>query len=157
MPGVSEGRGRSRCGDYVDARGRREPVLVEGAGSVELAVANDDAAGIQYLAFVFVDDLVGGEESGRPPEPRGVPMHGGVAEDTRVDALSLAQRSAQLTAYHRLPEEGDSSPSSRARSTASVRLCTLSLAYTWRRWALIVLWETNSSAAISGPRRLVGR
>ena len=41
--------------------------------------------------------------------------------------------------------------------TASVRLCTPSLAYMLRRWALIVFWDTNSSAAISGPRRLVGR
>ena len=57
----------------------------------------------------------------------------------------------------RLSEEGESRPSSRARFTASARLCTPSLAYTLRKWVLIVLSDTNSSAAISGPRRLVGR
>jgi hypothetical protein len=57
----------------------------------------------------------------------------------------------------RLSEEGESRPSSRARFTASARLCTPSLAYTLRKWVLIVFSDTNSSAAISGAGRLVGR
>ncbi|MFZ0385707.1 MAG: hypothetical protein WAL22_08590, partial [Solirubrobacteraceae bacterium] len=40
---------------------------------------------------------------------------------------------------------GDSRPSSRARFTASARLCTPSLAYTLRKWVLIVFSDTNSS------------
>jgi hypothetical protein len=55
--GLDEGRG-GLCGDvYMNTRRRRELVLVEGAGSVEPAVANHHAFGIQYLAFVLVDDL----------------------------------------------------------------------------------------------------
>jgi hypothetical protein len=72
-------------------------------------------------------------------------------------ALNLARYRADGGQDQRLSEDGDSSPSSRARSTAPARLCTPSLAYMLRRWALIVLWDTNSSAAISGARRLVGR
>ena len=73
--------------------------------------------------------------------------------------LGICARAAPADggADQRLSEEGDSSPSSRARLTASARLCTPSLAYMLRRWALIVFSDTNSSAAISGPRRLVGR
>ena len=77
--------------------------------------------------------------------------------DSRARALSLARRRADGGVDQRLSEEGDSSPSSRARLTASARLCTPSLAYTLRRWVLIVFSDTNSSAAISGARRLVGR
>jgi len=53
--------------------------------------------------------------------------------------------------------EGASSPRARARATVSVRRCVPSLAYRCRRWVLTVLCETYSSAAISGPVRLVGR
>ena len=74
-----------------------------------------------------------------------------------LGAVSPARRRADGGLDQRLSEEGDSSSSSRARLTASARLCTPSLAYMLRRWALIVFSDTNSSAAISGPRRLVGR
>ncbi len=76
---------------------------------------------------------------------------------TRLGALSLARRPADGGLDQRLREEGDSRPSSRARLTASARLCTPSLAYTLRRCVRIVFSDTNSSAAISGARRLVGR
>ena len=74
-----------------------------------------------------------------------------------LGTLSLARRRSDSGLDQGLREEGDSSPSSRARLTASARLCTPSLAYMLRRWALIVFSDTNSSDAISGPRRLVGR
>ena len=75
----------------------------------------------------------------------------------RIEGLSLSRRAADGDPGQRLSEEGESRPSSRARFTASARLCTPSLAYTLRKWVLIVLSDTNSSAAISGAGRLVGR
>ena len=60
-------------------------------------------------------------------------------------------------AAQRLRAPGASRPSSRARLTASARLCTPSLAYTLRMCVRIVFSDTNSSAAISDARRLVGR
>jgi hypothetical protein len=56
-----------------------------------------------------------------------------------------------------LRTEGASRPRARARSTASWRLWTPSLAYRWRRWVLTVFTERNSSLAISCTVRWVGR
>jgi hypothetical protein len=53
--------------------------------------------------------------------------------------------------------EDASRPRAGADSTASVRLCTPSLAYGLRRWVLTVVVETDSSLAISGADRYVGR
>jgi len=53
--------------------------------------------------------------------------------------------------------EGASRPRVRADSTASARLWTPSLAYRLRMWVLTVLVETDSSPAISGADRWVGR
>jgi len=60
-------------------------------------------------------------------------------------------------ARYRLRGVGASRPRSRARSTACARVWTPSLAYMRRVWVLIVLTDTTSSEAISGPGRLVGR
>jgi hypothetical protein len=49
-----------------------------------------------------------------------------------------------------------SRPRSRARSTASVRLCAPSLSQMWRMWVFTVLVERKTSAAISGAVRFVG-
>src|SRR5262249_6647985 len=57
--------------------------------------------------------------------------------DPQVGALSWAALLGRLL-RQRLSEEGDSSPSSRARVTASARLWTPSLAYTLRRCDPIV-------------------
>jgi hypothetical protein len=81
----------------------------------------------------------------RPPTPTG------------IGALGPARRPVDAGAGQCLSEEGDSRPSSRARVTAAARLCTSSLAYTLRMCVLIVFSDTNSSAAISGAERLVGR
>ena len=59
--------------------------------------------------------------------------------------------------HHRFRKDGDNRPSSRARLTASARLCTPSFAYTLRRCVRIVFSDTNSYDAISGARRLVGK
>ena len=56
-----------------------------------------------------------------------------------------------------LSGEGASRPRSRARATVSARRCVPSLAYMWRMCVLTVLCETDSSFAISGMDRLVGR
>ena len=95
----------------------------------------------------------------RPPCPpnRSANSSDGYRLATGLGTLSLARRRSDSGLDQGLREEGDSSPSSRARLTASARLCTPSLAYMLRRWALIVFSDTKSSAAISGPRRLVGR
>ena len=53
--------------------------------------------------------------------------------------------------------EGASNPRVRARSTASWRLWTPSLAYRWRLWVPTVFTDRNSSAAISWVVRWVGR
>ena len=70
---------------------------------------------------------------------------------------SLARGPTDGDPGQRPSEEGESRPSSRARVTASARLCTPSLVYALRKWVLIVFSDTNSSAAISGAGRLVGR
>ena len=53
--GVDERQRGLRDGVHVEARGWRDQVLVEGAGSIKLAVADHDASGLEYLAFVLVD------------------------------------------------------------------------------------------------------
>src|SRR6516162_10802287 len=60
-------------------------------------------------------------------------------------------------ASQRWGAEGASRPRARADSTAPARLCAPSLAYRLRRWVLTVLGETDSSPAISGADRWVGR
>ena len=71
--------------------------------------------------------------------------------------LEPAGRAADAGPDQRRDVGGASRPRSRARLTASARLCTPSFAYTLRMWVLIVFSDTNSSDAISGARRLVGR
>jgi hypothetical protein len=81
----------------------------------------------------------------------------GADQVVRIEGLSPARGPNDGDPGQCLSEEGDSRPSSRARFTASARLCTPSLAYTLRKWVLIVFSDTNSSAAISGAGRLVDR
>jgi hypothetical protein len=72
---------------------------------------------------------------------------------SQAEAARLVRRDAP---YARRTE-GASRPRARARSTASWRLWTPSLAYRWRRWVLTVFTERNSSLAISCTVRWVGR
>jgi len=76
---------------------------------------------------------------------------------SRVLPRRRTHRDKCAVQFWRLSGVGDSRPSSRARVTASARLCTPSFAYTLRRCVLTVFSDTNSSAAISEARRLVGR
>src|SRR6516165_12200012 len=81
----------------------------------------------------------------------------GYPSQTRIEDLSPGAGRLTGGPDQRLGEEGASSPSSRARLTASPRLCTPSFVYTLRKWVRIVFSDTNSSPAISGAGRLVGR
>lgn len=56
-----------------------------------------------------------------------------------------------------VPGGGASSPRARARATASVRPCTPSLRNRWRMCVRTVVTDTDSSWAISGTDKLVGR
>jgi len=71
--------------------------------------------------------------------------------------LAAPARGLPRLTGQRCRAEGASMPRARADSTASARLCALSLAYRLRRWVLTVLVDTDSSPAISGADKWVGR
>src|SRR5271155_157432 len=80
-----------------------------------------------------------------------------VRDGCRVhDAMVKGCPVLAVRAYARRTD-GASRPKARARSTASWRPGTPSLAYRWRRWVLTVFAERNSSLAISCTVRWVGR
>ena len=80
-----------------------------------------------------------------------------LAGESQDSASSAGERPRGPGLSQRWGAEGASRPRARADPTASARLCAPSLAYRLRRWVLTVLVETDSSRAISGADRWVGR
>jgi len=108
-----------------------------------------------FMMRVSRADLSGAEPA---PEPAGDASSPNLALGPQTPPARRACRGRQpaRVAWPR-SGEGASRPRARARATASARVCVPSLAYRWEMWVRTVLCETDSSPAISGPDRLVGR
>jgi len=131
-----------------------------------------DEGDVEQVAVVFVHDHAGtaGVALGVKVGPGMSSARAGrrspaTAGPGRQHRLLLARTSASAMPPQVTPDqagaggraEGASRPRARADPTASDRLCAPSLAYTLRRWVLTVLVETDSSPAISGADKWVGR
>src|SRR5579862_911823 len=101
--------------------------------------------------------------------------YGAIAADGAAGAAGLAgvtEAGHRIVVIHSVPAklpwssepqdarrdgDGASRPRPRARATASVRPCAPSLAKRWRTCVRTVCTDTDSSRAISGADKLVGR